>query len=175
LAVKPFYQLKLAGLLNGTTKTQFKVHWTPFFSFLEANVAFKLPTGRNRRQVTDAEINRIYEQCLSLLKEKLSYCFASRQTNPTKWKLGTWPLKTRHSTILKKGTEAEKAKVATTTNQNRMRRALTRPGRQRAVDPLCPYRQRQRVDGLICNTTPQEETKTQDGHDNHHEAATTAI
>jgi hypothetical protein len=38
-------------------------------------------------------------------------------------------LKTRHSTILKKGTEADKAKVALATNGNRARRPSTRPGR----------------------------------------------
>jgi hypothetical protein len=107
--VKPFGQLKLAGLLNGTTKTQFRVHWTPIFLYLE-NVAFELP--RNRRQVIDAEITRIYEQCLSFLKGNISYCFGSRRMNPPKWVLGTW-LKTRHSTILKKGTDADKVKIAT--------------------------------------------------------------
>ena len=74
--VKPFRQSKLAGLPKGPVKTQFKVHWTPIFLYLEANVAFELP--RNRRQVTDAEINRIFEQCVTFLKENVSYCFASR-------------------------------------------------------------------------------------------------
>jgi hypothetical protein len=73
--VKPLCQLKLAGLPNGATKTQFKVHWTPIFLYLEANIAFALPTDWNRRRATDADINWIYELCLSFLKENVSYCF----------------------------------------------------------------------------------------------------
>lgn len=114
--------------------------------------------------MTDADINRIYEQCINFLKENVSYCFQSRRANPTNWVLGTWSMKTRRSTILKKGTEADKAKVATATNRNRARRPNTRPGRQMATNPMYPYRQRQRVERLIQNT-PQQETKTQDDED----------
>ncbi len=145
--VKPFHLLTLPGLPDGATKTKFKVHWKPIFMYLKANVAFELP--RNRGRVTDVDINRIYEQCLAFLKENVSYCFASRRTNPTKWVLGTWSLKTRRSTILKKGTEADKAKLATATNRNQRRRALTQPGRQMAENPMYPYRQRQHVGRLL--------------------------
>jgi hypothetical protein len=125
--------------------------------------------------MTDADINQIYEQCIDFLKENVSYCFQSRRANPTNWVLGTWSMKTRRSTILKKGTEADKSKVATATNRNRARRPNTRPGRQMATNPLYRYRQRQRVDRLIRNTPqqtqddedeePQQETKTQDDED----------
>ncbi len=80
----------------------------------------------------------------------------------TNWCLGTWSLKTRRSTILKKGTEADKAKVALATNRNRARRPSTRPGRQMATNPLYRYRQRQRVERLIRNNNLQQENNRQE-------------
>ena len=124
--------------------------------------------------ITDVAIERIYDQCVNFLKENVAYCFASLRANPTKWGLGTWSLKTRHSTILKKGTEADKAKVAVATNRNRARRQNTRPGRQVATNPLYGYRQRQRVQRLIRNNIPaennlQQETAQNDGEQQEQE------
>jgi hypothetical protein len=142
-------------------KIKYKVQLKPIFSYLEENGAYEVP--RNTQQMTDREIKRIYNQCVNFLKDNVSYCFQSRRSAPTNWGLGTWSLKTRRSTILKKGTEADKAKVALATNRNRARRPSTRPGRQMATNPLYRYRQRQRVDRLIRNNhQPQQENNLQE-------------
>jgi hypothetical protein len=111
----------------------------------------------------DGEIKSIYDQCLNFLKDNVSYCFQSQQSTPTNWGLGTWSLKTWPSTVLKRGTEADKAKGGLATNRNRARRPRTRPGRQMATNPLYRYRQRQRVDRLIRNNNqPQQENNLQE-------------
>jgi hypothetical protein len=156
--VKPFRQLKLPGL-PGPIKDQYKLHWKPIFSYLEGNGAYEVP--RNTQQMTDGEIERIYDQCINFLKENVSYCFQSRRANPTNWALGTWSIKTRRSSILKNGTEEDKAKVVDATNRNRARGPNTRPGRQNATNPLYRYRQRSRVERLIRNNQ-QQETKEDD-------------
>jgi hypothetical protein len=68
----------------------------------------------------DRKIERIYDQRVNFPMENVSYycCFQSLRTSPTNWGLGTWSLKTRHQTILKKRTEVDKAKVeVAATNQ----------------------------------------------------------
>ena len=120
------------------------------------------------QQMTDADINQIYKQCINFLKEKVSYCFQSRQANLTNWVLGTWSMKTQCLTTLKKGTEVDEAKVATATNQNQARRPNTQLGRQMAMNPMQHYRQQQYVERLVLNTQ-QQETKTQD--DEHEDLA----
>jgi hypothetical protein len=147
--VKAFQKLTLPGLPSPSLKNKYEVQWKPIFSYLEENGAYEVP--RNTQQMTDGEIERIYDQCVNFLKDNVSYCFQSRRLTPTNWGLGTWSLKTRRSTILKKGTEADKAKVALTTNRNRARRPSTRPGRQMATNPLYRYKQHQPVDRLIRN------------------------
>jgi hypothetical protein len=159
--VKPFRKLALPGLPSPSLKNKYKVQWKPIFSYLEENGAYKVP--RNTQQMMDGEIERIYDQCVNFLKDNVSYCFQSRRSAPTNWGLGTWSLKTWRSTILKKGTEADKAKVALATNRNRARRPSTQPGRQMAMNPLYRYRQRQRVDRLIGNNNqPQQENNLQE-------------
>ena len=154
-------KLTLPGLPSPSLKNKYKMQWKPIFSYLEENGAYEVP--RNTQQMTDGEIERIYDQCVNFLKDNVSYCFQSRRSAPTNWGLGTWSLKTRRSTILKKGTEADKAKVALATNRNRARRPSTRPGRQMATNPLYRYRQRQRVDRLIRNNNqPQQENNLQE-------------
>jgi hypothetical protein len=162
--VKPFRQLTAQGLPTGPLKNQFKVNWKPIFSYLEENEAYEL--SRNTHLMTDVAIERIYDQCVDFLKENVSYCFASLRTNPTKWGLGTWSLKTRRSTILKKGTVADKAKVAAATNRNRARVPGTRPGRQVATNPHYRYRQRQRVERLLRNNIPAGDNQQQEAAEN---------
>jgi hypothetical protein len=135
--VKPFRKLTLPGLPGPSLKNKYKVQWKPIFSYMEENGAYKV--SRSTQQMTDGEIERIYDQCVNFLKDDVSYCFQSRQLTPTNWGLETWSLKTRRSTILKKGTEADKAKVVLATNQNQARRPSTRPGRQMATNPLYRY------------------------------------
>jgi hypothetical protein len=65
-------------------------------------------------------------------------------------------LKTPHSTILKKGTEADKAKVAVATNWNLAIRPNIQPGRQMATKLLYLYIQHQHADKLIRNNLQQE-------------------
>jgi hypothetical protein len=153
--------LKLPGL-PGPIKDQYKVHLKPFFSYLEGNGAYKVP--RNMQQMMDGEIERIYDQCINFLKENVSYCFQSRQPNPMNWALGTWSIKTQCLTILKKGIEADKAKVAEATNWNCMRRPNTQPDRQMATNHMYRYRQHQHLERLIRNNQQQE--TTQDDEEN---------
>jgi hypothetical protein len=79
-AVKPFWQLKLLGV-PGPIKDQYMVHWKLIFSYLEGNGVYKVP--RNTQQMMDKEIEGIYDQCSNFLKENVSYCFQSQQSNPT--------------------------------------------------------------------------------------------
>jgi hypothetical protein len=159
--VKPFRKLTLPGLPSPSLKNKYKVQWKPIFSYLEEDGAYEVP--RSTQQMADGEIKRIYGQCMTFLKDNVSYCFQSRRSAPTYWGFGTWWLKTRRSTILKKGTEVDKAKVALATNRNRARRPSTRLGRQMATNPLYRYRQRQRVDRLIRNNDqPLQENNLQE-------------
>jgi hypothetical protein len=158
-AIKPFRLLKLVGLPSAQLKNIFKNQWKPIFSFLEENGAYQVP--RQSHLMTDVAIESIYDQCVNFLKENVSFCFQSRRTNATQWGVGTWSLKTRRSTILKHGTEADKAKVAAATNRNQAKRTTTRPGRQGAVNPHYRYRQRQRVERLFRNNLPAERNDLQ--------------
>jgi hypothetical protein len=170
--VKPFRQLELVGLPDQALKNVYKVAWKPIFSYLEEHGAYEVP--RNSRLMTDVAIEGLYDQCVNFLKENVAYCFAGVRANPTKWGLGTWSLKTRRSNILKKGTEADKAKVAEATNRNRARTPNTRPGRHVAPNPLYRYRQRQRVQRLIRNNLPPQNNLQQEAAQNQQEPETPA-
>jgi hypothetical protein len=71
--VKPFRKLTLPGLPSPSLKNKYKVQWKPILSYLEENGAYEVL--RNTQQMTDGEIERIYNQCVNFLKDSVSYCF----------------------------------------------------------------------------------------------------
>ena len=84
------------------------------------------------------------EKMWSLLKERVSYCFAEGVSGQSRWKLGTWARKVSKSNIVKFGTDSDKSYLDNQTVATR--RSAPRPNRKRKTAPSYPHRQKRRID-----------------------------
>ena len=92
-----------------------------------------------------AQINAVYDRCLDHLKSTVSYCFANKKANPANvWTIATWSVRVARSSIEKKGTAGDKAKLPPSTNRNKARTKGLQRKRKESANPLYLRRQQQR-------------------------------
>ena len=83
--VKPLRSVS-ASMLPATLARQFNSNWQPIFKFLDP-VLRTLP--RDNVGVTDDVLERVYDECMVFLKERVSYLWKGR-SNPREYSVGTW-------------------------------------------------------------------------------------
>ena len=138
--VKPFRKLTLEMLPTKKLKDAYKLNWKPIFGFLAD--AINIPNDNNRP--TEEEIDAAYSRCLEHLKSTVSYCFEMRKKPEDEWNLATWSLRVARSSIEKRGTDSDKAKLAPATNRNKARSNGLKRNRKDSDNPLYLRRQQQR-------------------------------
>ncbi len=138
--VKPFRKLSLDMLPTKSLKDNFKIHWKPIFAFLSEAAA--LPPMHET--ITNQHINEVYDRCVGHLKSTVSYCFQKKKNPENEWTIATWSLRTSRSSIEKKGTESDKAKLPEANNRNKARNKGLQRKRKESENPLYLRRQRKR-------------------------------
>ena len=127
----------------GKLRQKFNTQWAQFFNFLE-NAGLLEGMPRDTTTMTAEQRELTDEKMWSLLKERVSYCFAEGVSGQSRWKLGTWARKVSKSNIVKFGTDSDKSYLDNQTVATR--RSAPRPNRKRKTGPSYPHRQKRRID-----------------------------
>ena len=115
--IRPIRKLKVE-MMPTSIKKHYQLHWRPIFSLLE-----EAPGLTIREAGIDAEyISLSFQTVQEYLKQRVSYVFNNERTNPDVWAISTWSKKVARSSILKFGTENDKANLpAERSHRNRPR------------------------------------------------------
>jgi hypothetical protein len=100
--IRSYRQIKLA-LLPKQQKDQFKLHFSPIYTYLEKNA----PSEALSVQSLIEDIDKYYKTSVKFLKSRVSYCFQGGR-NPLEWSVATRSNHTRRLSIEKHGTENDK-------------------------------------------------------------------
>jgi hypothetical protein len=106
--IRPFRKLKL-DMLPKDVKQKLQLHWRPIFSIME-----QAPSQRVDPSVTSVDNNllrALYDNGREYLKTRVSYVFENPKLKPMQWRVSTWSKKVARSSILKNGTEQDKANL----------------------------------------------------------------
>ena len=101
--------------------------------------------GLNIREagvVDAAYVTASFDSAKAYLKTRVSYVFEKERSNPDMWEISTWSRKVRRSSILKDGTDADKANLPVDTSH----RSKPRQQRGRKKSLSDRRRVRRRVD-----------------------------
>lgn len=153
--VRPFRKLSTYSLPTLKHQNTYKIQWSPIFRYLEKNVGTILPADTSKMTVD--EVDEYYKECVALLKEQVSYCFAKKGTKPLGWTLSTWSNRIQRSSIEKLGTARDKSFLSEATTRNRPRGAKRQRRRKMVARPRYPNRQTKRA-SRGCN---QQDTSRQ--------------
>ena len=115
--MRPFRQLTLKGLHTAALKNIFKLTWNKFFKVLDLLEGVNMPAA-GARSVSEGELSSLYDELLTLLRTRYSYCFAMTEKPHITWTLGTWALRTSRSEVIKRGSDEDKAFLAAPTQRN---------------------------------------------------------
>ena len=137
--VRPFRRSTMEGLPGKKIRTKFKLQWKALFLYLEKHVPTSLP--RETAHMTTEEIESYYRECVQVLKDRVSYCFAN--VDPSGWSTSTWVNRISRSSILKLGTEVDRSYLEEASYRNQPRVGVTRK-RQLLEAPKYPGRQNRR-------------------------------
>jgi hypothetical protein len=144
--IRPYRQIKLA-LLPKKLKDQFKLHFSPIYTYLEKNA----PSEALSVQSSIEDIDKCYKTSVDFPKRRrVSYCFQGDR-NPLEWSVATWSNCTRRSSIEKHGTEKDKEYLEAASWRNQPKTTKSRK-REVAAKPLYPKRQRRKM-GAAANTS----------------------
>ena len=131
--VRPFRKLRMIDLPQ-RLKSPFKLQWTALYRMLERGVEFP-------DEFVEDEFENLYRECIELLRQKVSYCFAGKR-DPLTWTIATWSNRARRSSIEKLGTEEDRANLPEVGERNR---GGNRSTRRKRVKPNALYVRRQRM------------------------------
>jgi hypothetical protein len=81
----------------------FNLHWRPIFEIMD-NCPGLHPLDDPANSLNDS-----FDRALEYLKTRVEYVFQKRKANPIKWELSTWSDHLRCSSVMKYGTEPDKA------------------------------------------------------------------
>ena len=84
------------GQLPKKIKYEFQLAWRPIFTFLEKSGKFS-ELDSKKYTLTATKINLKYEECITYLREKVSYCFNSNDC--LKWHTAMWSKKIFSSSV----------------------------------------------------------------------------
>jgi hypothetical protein len=94
--IRPFRDFK-NDMLPKHIQRDFNLHWRPIFNLMDAC------PGLHRDDPNS------FNRGMEYLKTRVQYVFEKSKANPTQWELSTWSKHVRHSSIVKHGTESDKA------------------------------------------------------------------
>jgi hypothetical protein len=94
--IRPFCDFK-NDIMPKHIRRDFNLHWRPIFNLMDAY-------PRLHRDDPNS-----FDHGMEYLKIRVQYVFGKSKANPTQWEQSTWPKHVRHSSIVKHGTESDKA------------------------------------------------------------------
>ena len=140
--ILPFRKLKRNRkfLIEGKElKDAYTNHWG-IFEYLERYVA----TPADTSQMPVEGIDAYYQECVTVLKERVSYCFRNGADPLSSLGLSSWTLKTRYAHIEKHGTEADKQLLPERGSRNKPHTGAKRSRKRKPKErPLYSFRQEQ--------------------------------
>jgi len=126
--IRPIRALKL-DMMPKKVKQNFQLHWRPIFSMMEQ--APGLIVRQDIRNVDAAYLTTSFVTAKVYLKTRVSYVFMNRRANPDGWEISTWSRMVQRSSIMKHGTDDDKANLpGSTSNRNQPR---VQRGRQKSL------------------------------------------
>jgi hypothetical protein len=115
--IRPFRKLK-DDMLPDEIKKNLRLHWRPIFSMMEAAPGIKI-----RETGIDSDyLHTSFHAAREYLKTRVRYAFENENWHPERWGISTWSRKVQRSSILKHGTEQDKANLPPESNHNKSRR-----------------------------------------------------
>ena len=138
-------------MLPKDIRRDFNLYWRPIFNLMDAC------PGLHRDDPNS------FDRGMEYLKTRVQYVFEKSKANPTQWELSTWSKHVRHSSIVKHGTESDKAALqseptrfnkARSTGKLKRKRKLADNDRRRCRQP--PRRQ--------LSNTHESEDKSEDNN-----------
>ena len=106
--VKPFRELTSKSFATQKLKDEFKLKWLSCFKNLEDS-GIMLPRAGQSRAISQTELDRIYNEFVSFLKQRYSYCFTKTPDCITVWSIGTWSFRMSRSQVVKFGSASDKS------------------------------------------------------------------
>jgi hypothetical protein len=94
--IRPFRDFK-NDMLPKHIRRDFNLHWRPIFNLMDACPGLHWDDPN------------YFDRGMEYLKTRVQYVFEKSKANPTQWELSTWPKHVRHLSIVKHGTESDKA------------------------------------------------------------------
>ena len=115
--IRPFRKLKL-NMLPNEIKKNFNLHWRSIFSMMQAAPGVEVrETGIDYHYLRTS-----FDAAKGYLKTRVSYVFENERLHPERWGISTWSQKIERSSIVKDGTEQDKANLPPESNRNKSRR-----------------------------------------------------
>ena len=129
-----------SNLLKNEFKLQWKGVYDRFLSDIENAV---LPLNQNH--FSHDELEKIYEKLVEHLRTRFSFCFL--KGDPLlDWKLGTWYNRTSRSSVVQRGSDADKLLLPEETRWNMSTGRQNKRKRTQMASVLYPHRRQQ---GLV--------------------------
>ena len=161
--IRPIRKLKL-DMLPAEVKKKFQLHWRPIFTLMEAASNTDI-----RETDIDADyISASYAAGKEYLKTRVSYVFGNERLHPERWEISTWSKKVARSSILKNGTEQDKANLPpeqSHRNRPRQQRGRNKPHcREKVSTPsFKSYKWTCRASKRRRGTAPDDEANDEEG------------
>jgi hypothetical protein len=123
--IRPIRKLKL-DMLPPKLKKNFQLYWRPIFSMME-----QAPGIEIRETGIDAQyLQASFATGKEYLKTRVSYVFENQRQQHDGWEISTWSRKVARSSIMKHGTDQDKANLPTEEsyrNRPRQQRGRNKP------------------------------------------------
>jgi hypothetical protein len=123
--IRPIRKLKL-DMLPPKLKKNFQLYWRPIFSMMEQAPGIKI-----RETGIDAQyLQASFATGKEYLKTRVSYVFENQRQQHDGWEISTWSRKVARSSIMKHGTDQDKANLPTEEsyrNRPRQQRGRNKP------------------------------------------------
>ena len=119
--VRP-YRLLGRKFLPKHVRQVFSLSWEPIFHIMQAAPGMDF----------DIDAQESFKIALAYLKARVEYVFSSPKMKPETWCVAYWSVRVQRSSIMKRGTEADKARLPEPTRKNAARKQTvqTHDGRQ---------------------------------------------
>lgn len=158
--IRPARKMKL-DMLPQPAKKDYQLHWHRIFSMME-----QAPGVEIRETNIDAEyLKDSFETGKEYLKTRVAYCFQNEgqgKRPPMEWKISYWSKKVTWSSILKHGTEADKASLPEETHRNKPRQQRGR-NKPQADRRRVRCRRNPRSEGVAASTATAPTNDTAQG------------
>ena len=123
--IRPFRKFS-PDMLPKDIKQKLRLHWFPIYKMMESAPDLRIRDGDS---IDATYLDQSFQLGKEYLKTRVSYIFDNANMNQNQWSVGTWSKKVARSSIMKYGSDSDKANLPAGSSRNRERQ---QHGRRRA-------------------------------------------